>query len=133
MSAHAAPRRFAIPTGVSRWVRPLLIAAFAVATIALLALYVFPTRTWLDQRASLRDTRVQLDELQAEKDDLEARVKELDTDEEIELIARSQFGRVMPGEEPYSVLPAPVEPVTLPEIWPFGQILGAPDAAPLAD
>ena len=40
------------------------------------------------------------------------------SDEEIEKEARAG-GYVMPGEEAYSVLPAPVDPVGLPEVWPF--------------
>jgi hypothetical protein len=58
----------------------LLFAAAAVATIAALAVYVFPTRTWLDQRAALAETSVDLRELEAERSErasLEARSVEL--------------------------------------------------------
>ena len=106
-----------------RWVRPLLLAAFAVATIALLALYVFPTRTWLDQRTALAESSAELAELRAEREALEARVTQLDTDAEIERIARSQYGLVLPGEEAYAVLPEPEPPIELPEVWPFGELL----------
>lgn len=116
------------PPGPGRWVRPLLLAAAAVATIAALAVYVFPTRTWLDQRAALAETGAQLHELRAERAALEQRVAELDSDEMIEEIARSQYGLVKVGEEAYAVLPAPEKPVELPAIWPFGLPLdgGAP-------
>lgn len=123
MTAVAPGRRLRIPSGLSRWARPLLIAAVAVATMAALALYVFPTRTWLDQRAAVDRADSQLAELQAERASLEARIAELDTDEEIEQIARSQFGLVLPGEEAYAVLPAPEKPVELPSLWPFGPML----------
>jgi len=113
---------------IGRWSRPLLLAAFAVLTIVLLALYVFPTRTWLDQREVLGESSAELAELQAERDALEARVAQLDTDAEIELIARSQYGLVLPGEEAYAVLPAPEPPIELPAIWPFGELL--PQAVP---
>ncbi len=115
-----AVHRPRLPVGLLRWAKPLLLAAAAVATIAVLAVYVFPTRTWLDQRADLADTRSQLAELRAERQALESRIAELDTDAEIELIARSQYGLVRPGEEAYAVLPAPQAPVELPAIWPFG-------------
>jgi len=111
-------------TGLARWVRPLLLAAAAVATMVALAAYVFPTRTWLDQRSALAETSAELHELQAQRAALEQRVAELDSDELIEEIARSQYGLVKPGEEAYAVLPAPEKPVELPAIWPFGLPLG---------
>ena len=88
---------------------------------------MFPTRTWLDQRAALGETGVELRELEAERDALEQRVAELDSDGQIEEIARSQYGLVMPGEEAYAVLPAPEKPVELPAIWPFGEPLDDAD------
>lgn len=121
MTASALPR-MRVPTGLLRWTKPLLVAVAAVATIAVLAVYVFPTRTWLDQREALTETRTRLDELRAERQALESRIAELDTDAEIELIARSQYGLVLPGEEAYAVLPAPEAPVELPVIWPFGTV-----------
>jgi cell division protein FtsB len=108
---------------VARWLRPLLFAAAAVATIAILAAYVFPTRTWLDQRRALADTSAQLEALEAERGALDARLEELRSDAEIELIARSQYGLVLPGEEAYAVLPAPEKPIELPSVWPFGPLL----------
>lgn len=130
MSATALVRRLALPPGFTRWLKPLLLAAAAVVTIALLAVSVFPTRTWIDQRAAIADTRASLDELDAERDALEARVAELDTDAEIELIARSQYGLVLPGEEAYAVLPAPERPVDLPSVWPFGELTGKTPQTP---
>jgi cell division protein FtsB len=123
-------RRPHLGSGISRWIRPLLLATAAVATIAALAVYVFPTRTWLDQRAALAETSVELRELEAERAALEQRVAELDSDDQIEEIARSQYGLVKPGEEAYAVLPAPEKPVELPSLWPFGELLGPTTAEP---
>lgn len=123
-------RRPHVPPGLGRWVRPLLLAAAAVATIVALAVYVFPTRTWLDQRAALAETSVQLDELEAQRSALEQRVAELDSDDQIEEIARSQYGLVRPGEEAYAVLPAPEKPVELPALWPFGELLAPTSEEP---
>ena len=128
----AGLRRPHVPPGISRWVRPLLLAAAAVLTIAALAVYVFPTRTGLDQRAALAETSLELRELEAERAALEQRVAELDSDDQIEEIARSQYGLVRPGEEAYAVLPAPEKPVELPALWPFGELL-APTAEEGAD
>lgn len=123
LGAPAARRRRTrrrLPPGLVRWSRPLLLATAAVATIAALAVWVFPTRTWLDQREALAETGVELHELRAQRAALEQRVEELDADDQIEEIARSQYGLVMPGEEAYAVLPPPEQPVELPAIWPFG-------------
>ncbi len=130
MTAPAFVRRFAIPPGFTRWLKPLLVAAVAVATIAVLAVYVFPTRTWIDQRSALTETEASLDALDAEREALDARVAELDTDSEIELIARTQYGLVLPGEEAYAVLPAPEHPVDLPTVWPFGTLTVETPLAP---
>ncbi len=129
-AAHAVHRPRLAP-GLTRWLRPLLLAAAAVGTIAVLAVYVFPTRTWLDQRTALAETGAQLEQLHAERHALEARVDQLDSDQEIELIARSEYGLVMPGEEPYAVQPAPEPPIELPSVWPFGPLLpSSPTSAP---
>lgn len=122
MTAVAAIRRLSLPPGWSRWVKPLLLTAAAVATLLVLAAYVFPTRTWLAQREALAETEVQLEGLVAEREALEARIAQLDTDAEIEAIARSQYGLVRPGEEAYAILPAPERPVELPSVWPFGNL-----------
>ncbi len=122
MNVPATVRRLPVPWhGMARWARPLLLAALAVATIVALAVYVFPTRTWLDQRAALDETRTELDGLRAQRAELEARVDLLDEDAEIERIARSQFGLVLPGEEAYAVLPAPLPDLRFPPSWIFGR------------
>ncbi|HSP02976.1 MAG TPA: septum formation initiator family protein [Acidimicrobiales bacterium] len=128
----AGLRRPHLPSGIGRWIRPLLLATAAVVTIAALAVYVFPTRTWLDQRAALAETSVELRELEAERSALEQRVAELDSDGQIEEIARSQYGLVRPGEEAYAVLPAPEKPVELPALWPFGDLLEPTTGEPTA-
>lgn len=115
--------RSLVPQALVRWARPLLLASFAVATIAVLAVYVFPTRTWLDQREALAETSTELTELRAEREALQARIDQLDSDAEIEAIARSEYGLVLPGEEAYAVHPAPEPPIDLPVVWPFGEVL----------
>lgn len=126
--AHRRPGRSG-RTGGATWWRVLLVTAVVVGSLAVLAAYVFPTRTWLDQRSALAQTDAQLRDIDAERDALQQRIDQLDTDAEIEQIARSQFGLVRPGEEAYSVLPAPEQPVAVPDIWPFGVVGEPADAA----
>lgn len=111
-----------LPTGMARWLRPVLWTLAAIVALVVLALYVFPTRTWIEQRQSLDEAASALDALEAERETLEARVAALDTPAEIEELAREQFGLVKPGEEAYSVFPSPAPPVDLPPLWPFGDV-----------
>ncbi len=97
--------------------------------IGALALGVFPTRDFLDQRADLGATEEQLAVLREQNEALEARIEALSTPEEIERLAREQYNLVHPGEEAYSVLPAPLPPVDLPSVWPFGPMGGPDDEA----
>lgn len=130
MTAPAATRGGVhLPTGITRWVRPLLWSALVVLVIVVLAAYVFPTRTWIAQERHLDETAAALAELRAERSALESRIAELDSDAEIEELARSQFGLVLPGEEAYAVLPAPEPPVDLPPVWPYGDIDAPPAVA----
>ena len=68
---------------------------------------VFPTRTYLAQRASIARADKQLSVLGQQNKDLEKREKELQSDAEIERLAREQYNLVRPGEQAYAVLPAP--------------------------
>jgi cell division protein FtsB len=95
---------------------PLLLS---VAFIGFLFLFVFPTRALVGQRASIARTQHQLDVLDAQNKSLEAQAKALDTDAEIERLAREQYNLVRPGEEAYAMLPAPPVPAAIPDVWPF--------------
>jgi len=98
---------------------PLVLAVLVCIT---LALGVFPTRTYLERKQEVAAAQQQVDALTRENDEKQARVEQLQTDEEIEAIAREEYKLVMPGEESYEVLPPPEEPVQLPDGWPFEQI-----------
>lgn len=98
----------------------------AVAVLAVLALWVFPTRTYLSQREATQRAEERLAVLQSETADLDTRAAALDTDSEIERLARADHGLVMPGEEAYVVLRPPLPPVDLPHLW----LVGDPDGAP---
>jgi cell division protein FtsB len=113
--ARAAPLR--------RLMRPFIYALVAVAVVLVLVLGVFPTRTWMQQRAARDRAAEQLDVLAAENAKLETRIQALSTDAEIERLARQWYNLVRPGEEAYAVLPPPPAAVELPSVWPFGPVI----------
>jgi len=83
------------------------LALFLVVLVGLLFAFVYPTRTFLDQRAETNKARSQLQILQAENARLARETQHLSTDSEIERLAREKYGLVKPGERPFVVLPAP--------------------------
>jgi cell division protein FtsB len=88
-----------------RWaIGPAVVSALIVG---FLLLAVFPTRTYLAQRAATSHAQERLDVLSAENEALEARVALLGSDGEIERLARGQYNLVRPGEDAYAVLPPP--------------------------
>lgn len=87
-----------------------------VVLVGVLFLGVFPTRTYLAQRRGLAAAHQRVEVLAAQNRALEARKQKLETDAEIERIAREQYSLVRPGEEAYAILPAPqaAPPTTAP-------------------
>jgi cell division protein FtsB len=88
-------------------------AAVVRATVASLLLvgflfaFVFPTRTWLQQRSRTDEAREQLSMLERETAELRREADRLRSREEVERVAREQYGLVMPGEQAWAVVPAP--------------------------
>lgn len=99
--------------------RSLWILLTAVTVVAFLFIGVYPTRTYFGQRASLQRAQRQIDVLRSENDKLTQKADELNTDSEIEKLARERYNLVRPGEEAYAILPAPPAPIRLPPVWPF--------------
>jgi cell division protein FtsB len=79
----------------------------SIALAALLFLFVLPSRTYLAQRHSLAAAQTRLKVFQSENAKLAASADKLQTDAEIERIAREQYGLVKPGEKAFLVTPAP--------------------------
>ena len=102
--------------GVTRLLVP---AVLVVLTVAMLAVGALPTRTWLDQRSTAAAAERRLAELDAANADAEARAAALQSDQEIERMAREQYGYARVGEEVYGILPQAEDPVRVPEAWPF--------------
>lgn len=118
-----APRHHAPPSALRRLGRALGLAGGGAAVVGALAIGLFPTQTFLEQRADTADAQERLDVLRAQNDAFEERIERLATDEEIERLAREQYNLAYPGEETYAVLPAPLPPLELPTLWPFGSML----------
>ncbi len=85
-----------------------LVAAVVVVGVVFLA--VFPTRTYLDQRRELTAAERRARVLAAQNQELEAKVQRLNTDAEIERLARKDYNLVRPGEEPFAILPSASPP-----------------------
>jgi cell division protein FtsB len=94
----------------------------AIVVCGVLFIGVFPTRTYLNQRKAIAAAEVRLDELSAGNEQLQHEVDTLAGDDEIERLAREQFGWAKPGEEVYQVLPPPQDPVAVPDVWPFNRL-----------
>ena len=88
------------------------VALGLVVLVGLLFAFVYPTRTFLDQRNETNKARAQLDLLESENARLARESKRLSTDSEIERLAREKYGLVKPGERPFVILPAPTTPTT---------------------
>ena len=90
------------------------VAMVLVVFVGLLFAFVYPTRTFLDQRNETNKARAQLEVLQSENARLARESKRLSTDSEIERLARQKYGLVRPGEQPFVILPAPSSTVPPP-------------------
>jgi cell division protein FtsB len=79
----------------------------AMAAVALLFVFVFPARTLLAQRQQTEKERSELQLLNEQSRKLEEESRRLQSDAEVERMAREQYGFVYPGEHPYVVVPPP--------------------------
>ena len=120
-AAPPAPGRSGLRIGrrAGRLVAP---AVQVVLTIGVLMVGAFPTRTLLDQRRTAAQAEARLSELEAANDAAQQEADDLRTDAVVEQIARQEFGLAKPGEELYHVLPAPQDPVRVPDAWPFNAL-----------
>ncbi len=89
----------------------------AMALVGVLALAVFAAKAVLDQRRDRKALAARLADLSERNRTLQERADQLQTDEEIERLAR-QYNLVKPGEEAYFVLPRPPTPAAAPEVPP---------------
>ncbi len=90
----------------------LLVSVLAPLGVLLLA--GFPARAWVAQHREREKVATELADMAAQNRRLEDRVRLLQTDAEIERLAREQYNLVRPGEEAYAVLPPPAPAETAP-------------------
>lgn len=99
--------------------RVLWCAIGVLSVLVVLSLGVFPVRQYLAQRSQTASREYTLAQLKSENARLQARVDALNTPEEIERIARSEYSLVKPGEETYAILPPKLNSNAVPSVWPF--------------
>ncbi|HEY1634799.1 MAG TPA: septum formation initiator family protein [Acidimicrobiales bacterium] len=85
--------------------RTVVLLAAAGATLAVLVLVVFPTRSYLKERGDVNSASHQLQVINSQNRQLTDQIGRLNTDAEIERVARKDYGLVKPGEEAYAILP----------------------------
>lgn len=86
--------------------RAVWLLVVSVVTVGILFLFVFPTRTLVEQRHEMAAIHRQLSALDAENASLRGKVAALHQSATIERIAGQEFGLVMPGQKAYAVIPA---------------------------
>lgn len=86
------------------WERPTRIAVASLAVVAIMFLFVFPTRSYLAQHRQVSSARQAVAALKVQNEQLAKEAKRLQTPSEIERLAREQFNMVLPGEQAYTVL-----------------------------
>ena len=96
----------------SPWVAMLLLVALAITLAG-----IFPFRQMIAQERQVENTQARLDALIAENEQLAERVTALNTDAEVERIAREN-GLVRPGETSYTVELEPGEITPAPAVSP---------------
>ncbi len=78
----------------------------SVVALGVLLLFVLPGRTLLAQRHTLAVTQGRVSILSHENAKLAERARQLQDPSQIEQIARTQYGLVMPGQQAYAIIPA---------------------------
>ena len=87
---------------------PLLLVVALIAVVVVLA-GIFPFRQIIAGNREVGTAEQKLEALREENAVLEARIAALQTPQEVERLAREQFGLVMPGEIGYVVVTPPWE------------------------
>ena len=83
----------------------IMAGLIAVTVVVVWTWGVLPVRNWADQRAAIDQLEAELEQVQSANAVLEAEILLLETDAEIERIARRDLDLVYPGEEAYAILP----------------------------
>ncbi len=102
-----------------------------VATVAvvMLVLVGIPFRGYVQQRNDVAAADAALHRLERENDQLQRQRDRLDDPNEIQAIARREYGLVDKGEESYTILPPATAGLVMPHAWPFDRIAGSVQTA----
>jgi cell division protein FtsB len=92
-----------------------MLGLIALLALAVVVAGILPFRQVLAQRNAVDAAEEQLAAIEEENRLLEARIVALQSPEEVERLAREQFGLVRPGETGYVVITPPGEAVPEPE------------------
>jgi cell division protein FtsB len=90
-----------------RLTAPARIALLTVFSVAFLFVFVFPTGSYLAQRRQVGQASHDLTVLRAQNRTLADEAEKLQTDAEIERIARERYNMALPGERLFSIFPSP--------------------------
>lgn len=100
-----------------RWTTMMFVVL--LISLGLVATGVLPVQQFLERETQVNDARARLDVLQEDNTSLEEDAIALLSDQEIERIAREQYGFVRPGEIGYVVIPSEgLEPASEPSAQP---------------
>ena len=89
------------------WAPRTRIAVASLALVAMMFLFVFPTRSYIAQKRQVGRAAHAVEVLRAQNKVLARQANRLETDSEIERLAREQFNMVLPGEQAYNVVESP--------------------------
>lgn len=109
------------------------LAVVSGVVIVIATLLAVPARSWMAERSEVAAAESELLDLQRTNEQLAQRRDRLDQPEEIQRIARRDFGLVEEGEESYSILPPATAGLVLPRAWPFDRLSGAIERRSTAD
>ena len=88
------------------------VALGVLALVAILFLFVFPTRSYIAQRRQVAQAQHDVNALKKTNAALEKEAARLQTKPVLEGIARDQFNLAHPGEQIFKVLPRPAATTT---------------------
>ncbi len=95
----------------------------AIAILALMvALFILPVRTWLNQRALLSERQTEYAGFEDTNEALQDQVTYLNTDAGLQEAIRSQLGYLHPNERRVPMIDLPAMSTVLPERWPYSVV-----------
>lgn len=85
----------------------LVVLVLGLLLVVVLFAFVYPTRTFVQQRKEVSSAERRLEVLEESTRALQRDNRQLQSDAEVERRAREDYGMVRPGETPYVLVPAP--------------------------